>query len=96
MAETTGGEAFVAETGDELADAYSSIQSSLGDTLGEEIEIVKELTWAWALAAFLLLSIAWSLSLWWLRGMVYVWSTPVPGRPRAPTSEQVAELLRSS
>ncbi len=70
VAETTGGEAFVAETGDELADAYSSIEGSLGDTLGEEIEIVKELTWAWALAAFLLLSIAWSLSLWWLRGMV--------------------------
>ena len=70
VAETTGGEAFVAETGDELADAYSSIESSLGETLGEEIEIVKELTWAWALAAFLLLSIAWSLSLWWLRGMV--------------------------
>ena len=70
VAETTGGESFVAETGDELADAYSSIESSLGETLGEEIEIVKELTWAWALAAFLLLSIAWSLSLWWLRGMV--------------------------
>jgi Ca-activated chloride channel family protein len=70
VAETTGGESYVAQTGGELADAYSSIQNSLGETLGEEIQIVKELTWAWALAAFLLLSIAWSLSLWWLRGMV--------------------------
>ncbi len=70
VAETTGGQAYVAETGDELADAYSDIQSSLGETLGDEIEIVKELTWQWALAAFLLLSLAWALSLWWLRGMV--------------------------
>jgi len=70
VAETTGGQAYVAETGDELADAYADIQSSLGETLGDEIEIVKELTWQWALAAFLLLSLAWGLSLWWLRGMV--------------------------
>jgi Ca-activated chloride channel homolog len=70
VAETTGGQAYVAETGDELADAYTDIQSSLGETLGDEIEIVKELTWQWALAAFLLLSVAWALSLWWLRGMV--------------------------
>ncbi len=70
VAETTGGQSFVAESGDELAEAYSSIESSLGETLGEEIEIVKELTWQWALAAFLLLSAAWGLSLWWLRGMV--------------------------
>jgi Ca-activated chloride channel family protein len=70
VAETTGGQSYVAETGDELADAYTDIQSSLGETLGEEIEIVKELTWQWALVAFLLLSLAWALSLWWLRGMV--------------------------
>lgn len=70
VAETTGGQAFVAATGDELADAYDQVQESLGETLGDEIEIVKELTWQWALAAFLLLSVAWALSLWWLRGMV--------------------------
>ncbi len=70
VAETTGGQAFVAETGDELADAYGQIQESLGETLGEEIEIVDELTWQWALTAFVLLSLAWALSLWWLRGMV--------------------------
>jgi Ca-activated chloride channel family protein len=70
VAETTGGAAFEAQTGTELADAYEQIQGSLGDTLGEEIEIVKELTWRWALASFLLLAAGWALSLWWLRGMV--------------------------
>ncbi|NQY54880.1 MAG: VWA domain-containing protein [Ilumatobacteraceae bacterium] len=70
IAETTGGQAFVAETGDELADAYDQIQESLGETLGDEIEIVTELTWRWALVAFFLLAAAWALSLWWLRGMV--------------------------
>jgi Ca-activated chloride channel family protein len=62
--------AFEAKTGGELADAYDEIADSLGETLGEEIQIVTELTWRWALAAFLLLSVAWALSLWWLRGMV--------------------------
>ena len=41
-----------------------------GKVLGKEIEIVKELTWRWALGAFLVLALAWALSLWWLRGMV--------------------------
>jgi len=70
VAESTGGEAFEAQTGDALASAYDQIAESLGETIGEPIEIVKELTWQWALAAFLLLSLAWALSLWWLRGMV--------------------------
>lgn len=70
VADATGGAAFEARSGSELVDAYDQIQASLGDTLGEEIEIVTELTWRWAFAAFLLLSIAWALSLWWLRGMV--------------------------
>ncbi|MBG7604738.1 MAG: VWA domain-containing protein [Actinobacteria bacterium] len=70
VADTTGGVAFEAKTGGELADAYDEIADSLGETLGEEIQIVTELTWRWALAAFLLLSVAWALSLWWLRGMV--------------------------
>ncbi|MBV1893749.1 MAG: VWA domain-containing protein [Ilumatobacteraceae bacterium] len=70
VADTTGGQAFEAQTGGELADAYEQIADSLGETLGEEIDIVTELTWKWALAAFLLLSLAWALSLWWLRGMV--------------------------
>lgn len=70
VADTTGGVAFEAQTGGELAEAYDQIAGSLGDTLGEEIQIVTELTWRWALGAFLLLSVAWALSLWWLRGMV--------------------------
>ncbi len=63
-------QSFEAQTGNELADAYDDVRDSLGETLGEEIEITKELTWRWALAAFLFLSLAWALSLWWLRGMV--------------------------
>jgi Ca-activated chloride channel homolog len=70
VADATGGQAFEARTGNELAEAYDQVRESLGETLGEEIEITKELTWQWALAAFILLVIAWSLSLWWLRGMV--------------------------
>ena len=70
VAEATGGASFEARTGNELVEAYDQIQASLGDTLGEEIEIVKELTWRWAMASFLLLSLAWALSLYWLRGMV--------------------------
>lgn len=70
VADTTGGEAFVAETGDELASAYDQIAESLGETIGEPVEIITELTWRWALAAFVLLATAWGLSLWWLRGMV--------------------------
>ena len=70
VADLTGGQAFEARTGNELADAYDEISDSLGETLGEEIEIVKELTWRYALAAFVLLVVAYGLSLWWLRGLV--------------------------
>ncbi len=70
VAETTGGQAFEAQDGSELADAYDQVRDSLGETLGEEIEITKELTWRWALAAFAALVTAYALSLWWLRGMV--------------------------
>lgn len=70
VAETTGGQAFEARTGDELGAAYDQIAESLGETIGDPIEIVTELTWQWALAAFLCLGLAWALSLWWLRGMV--------------------------
>jgi Ca-activated chloride channel family protein len=70
VADATGGSAFEASSGSELTDSYDEIRESLGETLGEEIEIVEELTWRWALAAFLLLGLAWALSLWWLRGMV--------------------------
>lgn len=70
VAEATGGQAFEAQDGGELADAYDQVRDSLGETLGEEIDITKELTWRWALAAFIALVTAYALSLWWLRGMV--------------------------
>ena len=70
VADATGGESFEARTGDELTAAYDQITESLGETIGEPIEIVNELTWQWALAAFFVLGAAWGLSLWWLRGMV--------------------------
>lgn len=70
VAEVTGGAAYEAATGTELEDAYARIQDSLGDTLGEEQEIVTENTWRWAAIALVLLAGAWALALWWLRGMV--------------------------
>lgn len=70
VADMTGGEAFEAQTGDELASAYDEIAASLGETIGEPVEVINELTWKWALGAFLVLVLAWALSLWWLRGMV--------------------------
>ena len=70
VAETTGGAAYEAATATELSDAYERIQDSLGETLGEEIEMVTELTWQWAALALALIAIAWALAMWWLRGMV--------------------------
>jgi Ca-activated chloride channel family protein len=70
VAERTGGAAFEAETGRELAEAYDEIRESLGETLGEATETITELTWKWALAAVAVLAAAWLLALWWLRGMV--------------------------
>jgi len=70
VAEETGGAAYEAATGTELADAYERIQDSLGDTLGEEIQATTELTWRWAALALAVLALAWALALWWLRGMV--------------------------
>lgn len=70
VAEITGGQAFEAQNSDQLADAYETVRDSLGETLGEEIEITRELTWQWAAWAFGLLVLAWGSSLWFLRGMV--------------------------
>ena len=70
VAETTDGAAYEAATATELSDAYERIQDSLGETLGEEIEIVNELTWQWAAIALVLIAAAWALAMWWLRGLV--------------------------
>lgn len=70
VAETTDGAAYEAATATELGDAYERIQDSLGETLGEEIERIDELTWQWAAIALVLIAAAWALAMWWLRGMV--------------------------
>lgn len=70
VAELTGGVAFEAATEAELVAAYDEISGSLGETLGESFEVITELTWRWALASFLVFAVAWTLGLWWLRGMV--------------------------
>jgi Ca-activated chloride channel homolog len=70
VAEATGGAAYEAASSNELADAYDRIRDTLGETLGQEIETVTELTWQWAAIALALLAAAWAAALWWLRGMV--------------------------
>jgi hypothetical protein len=70
VAEATGGAAYEAATSTELTDAYDRIRDTLGETLGQEIETVTELTWRWAAIAIALLAVAWAAALWWLRGMV--------------------------
>ena len=70
VAEATGGSAYEAATSNELADAYDRIRDTLGETLGQEIETVTELTWRWAAIALALLAAAWAAALWWLRGML--------------------------
>ena len=67
-ADTTGGKAYVAPSADDLAKAYADIRSNLQQTTGEAVTTIHELTWRYALAAVVLLMIAWGLGLWWLRG----------------------------
>jgi Ca-activated chloride channel family protein len=67
-ADATGGTAYVAPSADDLAKAYEDIRSNLQQTTGEAVTTIHELTWRYALAAVLLLMIAWALGLWWLRG----------------------------
>lgn len=69
-AELTGGRSYEAASAAELADAYERIRDVLGETLGEEVEVVAERTWVWAGGAVAVLAAAWLLALWWLRGMV--------------------------
>ena len=69
-ASVTGGQSYEAASATELTDAYERIQDVLGETLGEEVEVVTERTWIWAGGAIATLAAAWLLALWWLRGMV--------------------------
>lgn len=70
VAEATGGESFVAESGSELSDAYERIDDLLQDTIGEPEEVIAEQTWKWAAAAVITFAIGWLLSLWLLRGIL--------------------------
>ncbi len=67
-ADATGGTAYVAPSAEDLAKAYADIRSNLQQTTGEAVTTIHELTWRYALAAVILLMIAWGLGLWWLRG----------------------------
>ena len=67
-ADATGGKAYVAPSASELGDAYDDIRANLQQTTGEEVTTINELTWRYALAAVMLLMIAWVVGLWWLRG----------------------------
>ncbi len=67
-ADATGGKAYVAPSASDLANAYDDIRANLQQTTGEAVTTINELTWRYALAAVLLLMIAWAVGLWWLRG----------------------------
>jgi Ca-activated chloride channel family protein len=67
-ADLTGGKAYVAPSADELARAYADIRANLQQSTGEAVITITELTWRYALAAAVLLMIAWAVGLWWLRG----------------------------
>ena len=62
-ADVTGGQSYEAASATELGDAYERIQDVLGETLGEEIEVVSERTWIWAGGAIATLALAWLLAL---------------------------------
>ncbi|HSB86142.1 MAG TPA: VWA domain-containing protein [Ilumatobacteraceae bacterium] len=69
-ADVTGGKSYVAPSASDLARAYDDIRANLRETLGEAITTVRELTWRYVLVAVLLMSAAWALGLWWLRGPI--------------------------
>jgi Ca-activated chloride channel homolog len=68
VAEATNGKAFAAPTAGDLRSAYEEIRDLLDVTIGEPEEILRELTWRYALSAAGIFSAAWLLGLWWLRG----------------------------
>ena len=67
-ADTSGGKAYVAPSAQDLSKAYDDIRAKLQATLGETVTTIRELTWHYVLAAVVLLTLAWGLGLWWLRG----------------------------
>jgi Ca-activated chloride channel family protein len=67
-ADATGGKAYVAPSAGELAKAYEDIRANLQQTAGDPVTTIHELTWRYAMAALILMMIAWAVGLWWLRG----------------------------
>lgn len=67
-ADATGGKAYVAPSAEELAKAYDDIRAKLHESLGETVTTIRELTWRYVLVAVVLMTVAWALGLWWLRG----------------------------
>ena len=67
-ADATGGKAYVAPSADDLAKAYEDIRANLQQTTGDPVTTIHELTWRYAMAALILMMIAWAVGLWWLRG----------------------------
>jgi Ca-activated chloride channel family protein len=67
-ADIASGKAYVAPSASDLAKAYDDIRAKLHESLGESITTIHELTWRYVLLAVVLMTVAWALGLWWLRG----------------------------
>ena len=65
LAKDTGGQAYTAESANQLNDVYKE----LGSAIGDETEL-SEIGWRWTLGGFALLVVAGGLSTWWFRRMI--------------------------
>jgi Ca-activated chloride channel family protein len=73
LAETatiTGGTAYEAPSADALAEAYDAISTTINQGAGEPIEMITEQTWKLVAVMLSVLTVAWLLAMWWLRGLL--------------------------